>query len=84
MNKLDLIKFQDSGFELTVRADPFNDTVWLTQEEMSLLFNRNRTVIGRHIKNILKEECESKAVCAKFARTGSDGKTYQVDYKISD
>lgn len=78
MNKLDLIKFQDSGFELTVRADPSNDTVWLSLDEMSLLFSRDRSVIGKHVRNVLKEECKGYSVCANFARTGTDGKKYNI------
>ena len=58
-----------------------NDTVWLTLEQMAELFQRDRTVIGRHIKNIFIEgELDNDSVCAKFAHTASDGKTYQVDY----
>lgn len=55
MNKIDLIKFKDKDFELDVRANPFNDTVWLTQEEISILFEKNQGVISRHINNIFKD-----------------------------
>lgn len=57
-----------------------NDTVWLTLNEIGLLFDRNRSVIGKHVRNILKEECDEKSVRANFARTANDGKTYYVDY----
>ena len=58
-NKYKLIKFTDKGFELDVRADYSKDTVWLTQDEISMLFNRDTSVISRHISNILKEkECD--------------------------
>lgn len=53
MNKFDLVKFTDNDFELDVRADSEHETVWLTQEEISLLFERNRAVISRHINSIL-------------------------------
>lgn len=46
---------------------------------MGLLFKRDGSVIGKHIKNVLQEECQRKSVWAKFARTGSDYKTYEVD-----
>lgn len=80
MNKFDLVKFTDKGFELDVRADSEHETVWLTLDEMGLLFKRDRSVIGKHVKNVLQEECQGKSVWAKFARAGSDGKTYEVDY----
>jgi hypothetical protein len=58
-----------------------NDTVWLTQEMMSDLFQRNKSTISRHVKNIFQEkELLEESVVAKFATTASDGKIYQVDY----
>lgn len=58
-----------------------NETVWLSIEEMSQLFGRDISVIGKHIRNIFKEEELVKdSVWAKFAYTASDGKTYRVDY----
>ncbi len=58
-----------------------NDTVWLSLEQMAELFQRDRTVIGRHIKNVFSEgELQKNSVCAKFAHTAADGKIYQVDY----
>ena len=64
---------------LEVRLE--NDTVWLTQEMMSDLFQRNKSTISRHIKNIFQEkELLEASVVAKFATTASDGKIYQVDY----
>lgn len=53
--KLDLVKFVDNDFELEVRTDKENDTVWLTQKEMALLFDVSSDNIGLHISNILKE-----------------------------
>lgn len=55
MNNYKMVKFTDNGFELDVRTDSENETVWLTQEEISLLFERDQTVISRHIANIFKE-----------------------------
>ena len=53
MNKeFQMVKFVDNDFELNVRTDKENDTVWLTQEEMSTLFGVDRTRITRHINNI--------------------------------
>ena len=57
------------------------DTVWLSVDQMSELFQRDKSVIGKHIRNIFKEgELVKEAVWAKFAYTASDGKTYQVDF----
>lgn len=55
MNKFELVKFTDNNFEINVRADIDNDTVWLTQKEMALLFEVSIDNISLHIKNILKE-----------------------------
>ena len=55
MNKYQLVKFTDNDFELDVRADSENETVWLTQKEMSLLFDVSADNIGLHISNILKD-----------------------------
>ena len=52
-----------------------NETVWLTIKQLALLFDRDRTVIGRHIKNIFTEgELQPSLVCAKFAHTGEYGR----------
>lgn len=55
MNKYQLVKFEDNDFTLDVRTDVENETVWLTQKEMSLLFGVSTDNIGLHISNILKE-----------------------------
>ncbi|MCM1539985.1 MAG: virulence RhuM family protein [Blautia sp.] len=57
------------------------DTVWLSIDQMAELFQRDRSVIGKHVRNIFKEgELRKEAVWAKFAYTASDGKIYDVDY----
>ena len=57
------------------------DTVWLSIDQMAELFQRDRSVIGKHVRNIFSEgELDKNSVWAKFAQTASDGKTYQVDY----
>ena len=58
-----------------------NDTVWLSIDQMAELFQRDRSVIGKHVRNIFKEgELDKNLVWAKFAYTASDGKDYNVDY----
>jgi len=55
------------------------ETVWLTQKQMAALFDTERSVITKHLRNVLKEgELERESVCAKFAHTAEDGKVYQT------
>ena len=71
MDKFDLVRFTDNDFELDVRADSENETVWLTQDEIAFLFERDKSVISRHIRNIFVEgELEKDRVVAKNATTG--------------
>ena len=56
MEKYEIVKFVDNEFELDVRTDKENDTVWLTQKEMALLFDVPTDNIGLHIKNIIAEK----------------------------
>ena len=69
---------------LEVRVE--NETVWLTQQQMAELFDKDRTVIGRHIRNIYKEEeLEKDITCAKFAHMGTDGdQTYDAYIKMQE
>lgn len=78
--KGEIILYQpDEAVKLEVRLE--NETVWLSIDEMSSLFGRDISVIGKHIRNIFKEEELIKdSVWAKFAYTASDDKIYQVDY----
>ena len=66
-NKGEIIMYQpDETIRLEVRMG--EETVWLTQQQMAELFDKDRTVIGRHIRNIYKEEeLEQNITCAKFA-----------------
>ena len=57
------------------------DTVWLSIDQMAELFQRDKSTISRHVKNIFTEgELKREEVVANFATTAADGKTYQVDY----
>ena len=67
-NKGEIVIYQtqDGTTQLDVRLD--GETVWITQDQMAQLFQRDRTVIGRHIRNIFSEgELDESLVCAKFA-----------------
>jgi len=62
-----------------VRLD--DETVWLNLNQMSELFDRDKSVISRHLNNVFKErELARHSVVAKFATTAADGKTYQIEY----
>lgn len=64
-----------------VEATFDNDTVWLSIDQMAELFQRDRSVIGKHVRNVFKEgELAKDSVWAKFAYTAADGKDYNVDY----
>ena len=69
---------EDGSFQLNVKVD--NETVWLSVSQMAALFERDRTVISRHIKNAYKEgEIDRNITCAKFAHMGSEGdQLYEV------
>ncbi|HWK70638.1 MAG TPA: RhuM family protein [Burkholderiaceae bacterium] len=70
---------QDGNAQLEVAVD--QDTAWLSLDQMATLFDRDKSVISRHIRNVFKdEELERGSVVAKNATTASDGKTYQVEY----
>ena len=69
----------DGAIATEVRLE--GESVWLSQEQISQLFGRERSVITKHLRNVFAEgELESDAVCAKFAHTAADGKTYQVEH----
>ena len=78
--KYELIKFNDGEFSLDVKVTPEEETVWLTQKDLTLLFNVDKSRISRHIKNILSEGELDLSVVAENATTGNDGKTYITKY----
>ena len=78
MNK-NLVIYKGEGVELPVKTD--GETVWLSIDQMAQLFGRDKSVIGKHVRNTFKEgELVKDSVWANFAYTAVDGKTYQVDY----
>ena len=73
MDRFDLVRFTDNDFELDVRADSENETVWLTQAEMAQLFDVNIGRVSRHINNIFSEgELERKSNLRKTQFASSD------------
>lgn len=81
MKESNLLMYTTEDGLTKIEATFVNDTVWLSVEQMAELFQRDRSVIGKHIRNIFKEgELKKESVWAKSAHTADDGKTYQVDY----
>jgi prophage maintenance system killer protein len=80
-NTTKLIVFRPQGSKVAVEVNLRDETVWLTQAQMSELFLTERSVITKHIRNILKsKELVKHSVCAFFAHTASDGKTYKIQH----
>ena len=79
MNKIVLFTNKNGNIEL--RADVEKDTLWATQGQISNLFGINRTVVTKHINNIIRDkELDKNSVCAKFAHTAEDGKSYSTNF----
>ena len=77
--QIQIFTSEDGQAHLEVTLE--QETVWLSQAQMCELFGRERSVITKHIRNVFKEgELERDSVCAKFAHTAEDGKSYQVDH----
>ncbi len=75
----EIVIYKGDTARVEVRVD--KDSVWLRQEQMAELFGRERSVITKHIRNVFAEgELVRDAVCANFAHTAADGKTYQVEH----
>ena len=80
-DKGQIILYQTADGESKIEVTLANDTVWLTIDQMADLFQRNKSTISRHIKNVLESgELQETSVVAFFATTASDGKVYQVAY----
>ena len=80
-NPADIVIFQDGVLEINVAVSSEDNTVWLTLDQISSLFEKDKSTISRHIRNIFSEgELNKEAVVANYATTASDGKTYNVAY----
>ena len=80
-NQGDIVIYQTEDGETKIDVRFVNETVWLSLDQLSVLFERNKSTISRHLKNIFEEgELERDSVVAKIATTAADGKTYRVDY----
>lgn len=81
MDKGQFLLYQTPDGDSQIEVKLQNDTVWLSLDQMAELFQRNKSTISRHVKNVLEDgELEEKSVVAFFATTASVSKTYSVAY----
>lgn len=81
MDKGQFLLYQTPDGDSQIEVKLQNDTVWLSLDQMAELFQRNKSTISRHVKNVLEDgELEEKSVVAFFATTATDGKKYSVAY----
>lgn len=74
-----LFKTEDQKISVDVRLE--DEIVWLTQDQMAMLFDKAKSTISEHIKHIFEEkELDENSVVRKFRTTATDGKNYEVNY----
>jgi len=77
----EIILYQTEDGKTRIEVRYSGDTVWLSLNQITALFQRDKSVISKHIKNVFEEgELGSDSVVANFATTAQDGKVYQVTY----
>ena len=77
----DIVIFESDSHQVEVRLE--GETLWLSRAQLAELFGRDKSVISRHLKNILEtNELERDAVVAKNATTAADGKIYQHEQMV--
>ncbi|RGS85043.1 virulence RhuM family protein [Bacteroides ovatus] len=75
------IENKEEGIEVLYQ----DDTLWLTQNAIAVLFDKGRSTIAEHLQNIFQsQELQEDSVCRKFRRTASDGKNYAIKYYSLD
>lgn len=78
-NQVEVYQSDDGALQLSVSLK--NESVWLTQADMAVLFDKNKRTVSEHIRNIFKdEELIEEAVVRNFRTTASDGKSYTVSH----
>lgn len=71
---MEILLYQTADGRTSIDVKLENETVWLSKEQMAILFERDRTIISRHIRSIFQEgELDEKVVCAKIAHTNPHG-----------
>lgn len=73
--------FQIENKEDGIQVFYQDETVWLTQDAIAILFDKSRSTIAEHIQNVFQSgELQEESVCRKFRQTATDGKTYNVKF----
>ena len=71
------LESKEEGIEVLYK----DDTLWLTQDAIAVLFDKGRSTITEHLQNIFQsQELQEDSVCRKFRRTAADGKNYTTKY----
>ena len=77
----EIVIYQADDGSSSLEVQLYDDSIWMSLNQIAALFDRNKSFISRHLHNIFKSgELQRDAVVAKKATTAADGKTYQVDY----
>jgi hypothetical protein len=81
VQRTDIVIYQTKSGAIEFRGDFCKETIWATLDQIATLFDRDKSVVSRHLKNIFfTNELSHDSVVAKYATTAADGKTYQVEY----
>lgn len=77
----EVVLYQEPDGKISLEVRLEKETLWLTQKQMAVLFDTERSVITKHLRNVFNsKELDKNSVCAFFAHTAQDGKTYQTQY----
>ena len=80
-NNSEIILYQTESGQTKLEVRLENETVWLSQKQMSELFQKSKATISEHISNVFKDgELEENSVVRNFRTTASDGKEYQINF----
>ena len=83
--KAEIIMYQSEGVNVPVQVRYMNGTLWMPQKEIAELFDKDKSTISRHLRNIFDSgELDENSVVAEIATTASDGKTYKVSFYSLD
>ncbi|MDA3818076.1 MAG: virulence RhuM family protein [Prolixibacteraceae bacterium] len=81
MNKGEILIYQSQDGKIKVDVQVFDETVWLTQNQLGELFGKDKRTISEHVRNIFNEgELDENSVVRNFRTTASDGKSYATNY----
>src|SRR5664279_4178710 len=77
----DVVLYKSDSGERSLEVRVLSESVWLSLDQLSYLYKRDKSVVSRHINNIFKDkELQRSSVVAFFATTAADDKTYQVEF----